>query len=299
MDDFSWDFGCTIWSIIIGTIVSLVLLFVFCYHKVDTGNVGMIIDYANSSNNHLSIETVQPGQYRFIWPFSGQVLVTYPIAQQSLVLSSNAQEGELQGDSTIACQTNGGGIVNLGEAITWQVDALHPYILYQKNPNLDLTSSLNNDVNTRVVLGAVQGATLDICSKYTWQDLLGDGTQSKVQQFRNELLQELQASLAPNGIVVNQVFIKERNPDAAILAVLNAHNDAQKSDYLKLQAQNESDAEIAKAQGEAQAIKIVNDQLNAASPTYVNYLIAKQWDGKLPSTVASNGTSTVLAPFGK
>lgn len=163
---------------------------------------------------------------------------------------------------------------------------------------MPLTSSLNQDINTTIVYGAVRSDLLDLCTQYTWQDLMGDGNgPSKADVLKNALLKNLQSDLAQDGIVVNQVFLNERRPDATIQAVLNARNEAQKSAYLKQQAQYEADAAIAKANGDAQAIEIINRQL-AKSPQYIQYLIAQKWDGKLPQYLSTNGQSNpVLAPF--
>lgn len=281
--------------VIIGSIIFIAT----GYEHIDPGYAGILIDYAAGSNGKPVIVPKSAGQYVWIGPFSGQKLVSYPVAQQSLVLSSNTAEGEIPGDSTIACQMSGGGIVHIGLSVLWQVNAQHPEILYQKKPNTDLTSTLNDDVNTTIVYGAVRGDLLDLCSRYSWQDVLGDGTgPSKTDVFKSQLLAALQADLTPDGIIVNQIFLNERRPDATIQQVLDAHNEAQKSAFLKEQAENEASAAIAKAQGEAQAIEIINAQL-AKSPTYIQYLIAQKWDGKLPSMLSTDGkTNTVLSPFG-
>lgn len=290
--------GCAITTIAIVTIVITVGFIASSYKRIDPGNAGIIVNYAASENGKPAIQSLATGQYVFIGPFSGETLVEYPIAQQQLVLASRGDEGELSGDSTIPCLMSGGGTLNIGLTVNWQVNAQHPEILYLMKPNVPLTSSLNNDINTTLVYGAVRGDLLDICTRYTWQQVLGDGsTPTRGDQVKSDLLAALQRDLAPDGIIVNSVFLNERRPDATIQAVLNAANDAQKSAYLKQQAQYQADAEVAKANGDAQAIKIINAQLSQ-SPEYVQYIIAQKWDGHLPSTMATNN-SPILAPFGK
>jgi len=291
--------GCTI-SAIIGIVAIIVVITIATsYKRIDPGNAGILIDFAaGASAGKPVIHTLATGQYAFIPPFSGEQIVEYPIAQQQLVLSSKSEEGELQGDSTIACQMSGGGILNIGLTVNWQVNSEHPEILYLKKPGVPLVSSLNNDINTTLVYGAVRSDVLDACTRYGWQDLLGDGTgPAKTDQFKADVMNALQRDLTPNGILVTQVFLNERKPDATIQAVLNARNDAQKSAYLKQQAQYEADAAVAKAQGDAQSIAIINAQL-AKSPEYIQYLIAQKWDGHLPNYLSTNGQSNpVLAPF--
>jgi prohibitin 2 len=287
--------GC--WKLIIGAVVAVVVVLVVIFglgaflKRVDPGNVGIVLHYSTSGGKP-QITTVPTGSYAWINPFAGETLIEYPTAQQQLVLSSRSNEGELTGDSTIPCLMSGGGTLNIGLTVNWQVNSAHPDILYLKKPGVPLTSSLNNDINTTIVYGAVRSDLLDLCTRYTWQDVLGDGTgPSKSDQLKADLFKALQNDLGQDGIVVNQVFLNERNPDSTIQSVLNARNDAMKSAYLKQQAQYQADATVAKAQGDAKAISIINAQL-ANSPNYVNYLIAQKWDGHLPQVVSSNGQSS-------
>lgn len=177
----------------------------------------------------------------------------------------------------------------MGLTVNWAVDANHPETLYFKKPGVPLTSELNQDINTTMVYGAVRSDLLDLCTHYTWQDVLGDGTKpNQVDDLKKQLLQRLQDDLLVNGIVVRQVFIGDRVPDKTIQAVLNARNEAQQSAYLKQKAQYEADAAIAKAKGDAQSIAIINDQLSH-SKDYLKYLAIQRWDGHLPQYMGGQG----------
>jgi regulator of protease activity HflC (stomatin/prohibitin superfamily) len=289
--------GCTAISLVV--VIAIVWSIVaFFYQRVDAGNTGILLQYGIGGKPQLT--TIPTGSYVWVNHLAGQTLITYPTSQQQLVLSSRGEEGELSGDSTIPCLMSGGGTLNIGLTINWQVDTAHPEILYLKKPNVPLTSSLNNDINTTIVLGTVKSDMLDLCTRYTWQNVLGDGTgPSKADQLKSDLFSALQKDLKPNGIIVNQGFLGERKPDSHIQDVLNASNDAQKSAYLKQQAQYQADAAIAKANGDAQAIQIINDQLKN-SPSYIQYQTIQKWDGKLPNTLVTDGKANpVLSATGQ
>lgn len=289
--------GCIIVAIIV--IIGVVWGFVgFFYQRVDAGNTGILLQYGIGGKPQLA--TIPTGSYVWVNHFAGQTLITYPTAMQQLVLSANANEGELQGDSTIACLMAGGGTLKMGLTVNWQVDSSHPDILYLKKPNVPLVSGLNDDINTTLVLGAVRADLLDLCTHYSWQDILGDGTgPSKADNLKNDLFRTVQSDLKQDGIIVNQVFLGDRKPDDTINAVLNARNDAQKSAYLKQKAQYEADAAVTTATGEAQAIKIINDQLQN-SPAYNQYATIQKWDGKLPNTLVTDGKANpVLGATGQ
>lgn len=296
-DETKIKIGCSIVGVLvlIGIVWGIVSFF---YQRVDAGNTGILLQYGINGKPQLT--TIPTGSYVWVNHFAGQTLITYPTAMQQLVLASRSDEGELTGDSTVPCLMNGGGTLNIGLTVNWQVDSARPDVLYLKKPNVPLTSSLNNDINTTIVYGAVRSDLLDLCTQYTWQDVLGDGNgASKSDQLKQALFNRLQTDLKPDGIIVNQVFLNERNPDKTIQDVLNARNDAQKSAYLKQQAQYQADAEVAKAQGDAQSIQIIQQQLQN-SPQYVQYETIQKWDGKLPNTLVTDGKANpVLGASGQ
>lgn len=285
-DETKIKVGCGV--VLAVVIIGLVWWFVASfYQRVDAGNTGILLQYGIGGKPQLT--TVPTGSYVWVNHFAGQTLITYPTAMQQLVLASNANEGELQGDSTVPCLMAGGGTLKIGLTVNWQVDMAHPDILYLKKPNVPLVSDLNNDINTTLVLGAVRSDLLDLCTRYSWQDILGDGTgPSKADNLKNDLFKALQSDLKQDGIIINQVFLGERKPDDTINAVLNARNDAQKSAYLKQKAQYEADAAVAKANGDAQAIAIVQAQLKN-SPDYIQHETIQKWDGKMPQYLSTDG----------
>jgi len=61
------------------------------------------------------------------------------------------------------------------------------------------------------------------------------------------------------------------------------------------QAEGLAAANIAEANGEAQAIKIINQAL-AQNPNYLEWLKTQAWDGKLPLVVGSGGTPFIQIP---
>ncbi len=63
------------------------------------------------------------------------------------------------------------------------------------------------------------------------------------------------------------------------------------------QAEGIAQANIAEANGEAQAIKIINQAL-ADNPNYLEWLQTQQWDGKLPLVVGEGGTPFISIPTG-
>ncbi len=61
------------------------------------------------------------------------------------------------------------------------------------------------------------------------------------------------------------------------------------------QAEGVARANVAEAQGEAEAIKIINEAL-AQNPNYLEWLKTQIWDGKLPLVVGEGGTPFIQIP---
>ena len=67
------------------------------------------------------------------------------------------------------------------------------------------------------------------------------------------------------------------------------------SRHLLTQAEGIAAANLAEAQGEAEAIRIINEAL-ANNPNYLEWLKTQHWDGKLPLVVGEGGTPFIQIP---
>ena len=64
---------------------------------------------------------------------------------------------------------------------------------------------------------------------------------------------------------------------------------------MEAQAVGLAAANVAEAQGEAEAIGIINDALSN-NPFYIEWLKTQAWDGKLPLVVGEGGTPFISIP---
>lgn len=80
---------------------------------------------------------------------------------------------------------------------------------------------------------------------------------------------------------------------------LKAQNDLRRiqieAQQREAEAQGVAKANIAEAQGEAEAIRIINEAL-AQNPNYLEWLKTQRWDGKLPLVVGEGGTPFIQIP---
>ncbi|HYT45920.1 MAG TPA: hypothetical protein VEP90_26570, partial [Methylomirabilota bacterium] len=98
------------------------------------------------------------------------------------------------------------------------------------------------------------------------------------------------ATQVESKVVAFQKFLTEQNNLLAIQVIAN---------QTVVQAQAAARANVAKANGESQAIQVITSQLKQ-SPQYLQWLAVNRWNGQMPYALGSNsGTSNgSISSFG-
>lgn len=146
-------------------------------------------------------------------------------------------------------------------------------------------------VEDKVIIPNVYAITRNTIGQYTADELIAH--RSEVTQTIQEQLTEI---FEGKGITLVSFSILnidfEDSFEAAVRrkveaeqSALEAQNRTKEEEELARQvvirAQAEADSTRAKAEADAYAIEVINQQLSS-SPHYVDYLKATRWDGKLP-----------------
>lgn len=115
---------------------------------------------------------------------------------------------------------------------------------------------------------------------------------------------DLRGRLSTRGLIIENIDVTNvRFTDAFTKSIEDkviANQNAQKAENEVKIAQAEAQKKIAQAdgdrqsailsaQGQAESIRIINEQLQK-SPDYLNYLKAQKWDGKLPLVMGEGAT---------
>jgi len=87
------------------------------------------------------------------------------------------------------------------------------------------------------------------------------------------------ATQIESKVVAYQKFLTEENNLKAIQVIAN---------QTVVQAEAQARANVAKANGEAQAIEIINEELKA-SPDYLKWQAINKWNGQMPYVLGSGG----------
>ncbi len=258
--------------IIIGVIASAAV------QIVDAGHRGVLLHW-----NAVDITNPPLAEgLHFVVPFQDTV-VNVEVRTLKYVKAATASSNDLQAVSTEVT-------VNY-----------HPYPetvnkLYQE-------VGLNYEV--RIIAPAIEEVVKQVTANYIAEELI-----TKRSQVKNDILVEITKRLDIFDIVTDVVSITDFQFSdlfaRAIEAKVGAQQNALKAenDLLRIevearqreaQATGIAKANIAEAQGEAEAIKIINQAL-AQNPNYLEWLKTQAWDGKLPLVVGEGGTPFIQIP---
>ena len=153
-----------------------------------------------------------------------------------------------------------------------------------------------NNVETTLIVPNVSSITKNMTGKYKGEELIQN--RSSLQE---DIEQELRDEMSKYGIIITAYNIEdidfedsfEDNIRQKVAAEVEAQTTKNKTATLEEEARQkviaataEADAEKVRADAEAYAIKVVQEQLNN-SPEYVELQRVQKWDGKWPEVMGN------------
>jgi regulator of protease activity HflC (stomatin/prohibitin superfamily) len=178
---------------------------------------------------------------------------------------------------------------------------------YRPAPNSvnTLYKEVGLEYESRVIQPAVEEVVKQITARYNAEELI-----TKRPEVKADIEQEITTRLNVYNINTEVISITDfqfsqlfaRAIESKVEAeqkALQAENDLKRIEVearqLEAQAVGLAAANIAEAEGEAKAIKIINESL-AQNPLYLEWLKTQAWDGKLPLVVGEGGTPFISIP---
>ena len=161
------------------------------------------------------------------------------------------------------------------------------------------------DYENRIIQPAVEEVVKQVTANYNAEELI-----TKRPAVKADIEREITDRLADFNIITEVISITDFQFStlfaAAIEAKVEAEQNALKAEndlirievearQIEQQAQGEANANIARANGEAEAIRIINEAL-AQNPNYLEWLKTQAWDGQLPLVVGDGGTPFIQIP---
>ena len=262
-------------------ILSLMIIGVVAYSAVqivDAGHRGVLLHW-NAVD--LTVPPLGEGLH-FVTPFADSV-VQMEIRTLKYVKSTTSASKDLQTVSTTVT-------VNYHPA----PESVHR--LYQ---------SVGLDYENRIIQPAVEEVVKQVTANYNAEELI-----TKRPDVKSDIEREITDRLNTFNIITEVISITDFQFSSLFAAAIEAKVEAEQkalkaeNDLIRIevearqieqQAQGEASANIAKANGEAEAIRIINEALSQ-NPNYLEWLKTQSWDGKLPLVVGDGGTPFITIP---
>ncbi len=262
-------------------IIALIAIGLVAYSAVqivDAGHRGVLLHW-NAVDT--SVPPLSEGLH-FVMPFADSV-VQMEVRTLKYVKSTTSASKDLQTVSTAVT-------VNYHPA----PESIHH--LYQE---------VGLDYEDRIIQPAVEEVVKQVTANYNAEELI-----TKRPQVKADIEREITDRLADFDIMTEVISITDFQFSTLFAAAIEAKVEAEQralkaeNDLLRIevearqieqQAQGEANANIARANGEAEAIRIINEAL-AQNPNYLEWLKTQAWDGQLPLVVGDGGTPFIQIP---
>ncbi len=267
-------------AVIIG-IIALIVIGVVASASVqivDSGHRGVLLHW-NAVDT--SIPPLDEGLH-FVVPFQ-DTIVNMEVRTLKFVTATSAASKDLQTVSTEV-------------TVNYNPDPNAVNILYKE---VGLT------YESRVIQPAVDEVVKQVTANYNAEELI-----TKRPQVKSDIEEEITKRLNIYDIQTDVISITDfqfsslfsqaiESKVEAEQKALKAENDLLRIEVearqIEQQAKGIAAANIAQAQGEAEAIRIINESLSQ-NPFYLEWLKTHAWDGRLPLVVGEGGTPFIAIP---
>lgn len=270
------------------TVFALLLTVFSSCTRVPAGYKGVKV-YLYGQNKGVDHEILEVGKYR---RGINVEYYTYPVFTQNYTWTENVTEGSPI-DESIDFQTKEGLTLNADFGITYHLDADKISILFE-------TFRRGVDEITDIFLrNMVRDALNKYASTLDVENVYGVGKNDLISKVE----EDIRSQVAEKGIVIEKVYLigNFRLPTKvyeALNAKIEATQKAQQRENEVKEAEAKAKKDVAYAEGKAKAILVeaeaqaeANQILSKSiTPTLVDYMKAKQWDGKLPKVTGNSGT---------
>jgi prohibitin 2 len=274
----------SILRIIVPVFIGIIIISIIASSSVrivDAGNRGILVQLGN-----VDTDTSLDEGLHFVVPFRDNV-VQMEVRTQKVVEDAASASKDLQD-------------VHTQVALNYHINPDKAQVVYQQ---------LGFDYANRVITPAIQESVKQVTARFNAEELI-----TKRETVKNQIAEQITARLAAYNIIVDAISITEFEFSEQFRTAVEAKVEAQQR---ALQAQNElrriqieaqqneakaigeqkaniaraegiKQSNVLQAEGEAQAITLIDEQLRN-NPTYLDWLKATRWDGKLPLVTGGGG----------
>src|SRR5689334_11998032 len=259
---------------IVAGVITFVVIIIVMFESVvvvEAGHRGVVL-YVGAVENRVLGEGLH-----FIIPFAEQV-IQLEVRTLKFQADASAASNDLQEVATVI-------------ALNYHIDPSKANTIYQQ---------LGADYTSRIIAPTIQESVKASVAKFNAEELITKRDTAKAviaQAIRNTLsarniavetvfitdfrFSEAFANQVESKVVAFQKFLTEQNNLRAVQVVAN---------QTVVQAQAQARSNVARAEGEAQAIKVITDQLRQ-DPQYLQWQSINKWNGQMPYSLGSSGAT--------
>lgn len=267
-------------AVLIGIVVLVIIGVVVAASVkiVDAGHRGVLLYW---SAVDTSVPPLREGLH-FVTPFANEV-VNIEVRTLKFDRSTTSASRDLQTVSTTV-------------TVNYHPSPESVHHLYQ---------DLGLDYQNRVIQPAIDETVKQVTARYNAEELI-----TKRPLVKTDIEDSIRERLDAFNVITDVISITDfqfsslfaqaiESKVEAEQRALQAENDLRRiqveARQHEAQAEGLAKANIAEAEGEAEAIRIINEAL-ANNPNYLEWLKTQRWDGKLPLVVGEGGTPFVQIP---
>ena len=260
-------------KILAGVVIIIIIIVVLSESVVivQAGHRGVVV-YLGAVENKVLGEGLH-----FIIPFAEQV-IQLEVRTLKFQADASAASNDLQEVASVI-------------ALNYHIDPSKANAIYQQ---------LGADYTNRIIAPTIQESVKSSVAKFNAEELITKRETAKAviaQAIRNTLsvrnilvetvfitdfkFSEAFASQIEQKVVAFQKFLTEQNNLRAVQVVAN---------QTVVQAQAQARSNVARAEGESQAIKVITQQLRQ-DPQYLQWQSINRWNGQLPYSLGSGGAT--------
>jgi prohibitin 2 len=257
---------------ILAAVVTFVIIIIIISESVvivQAGHRGVVL-YLGAVENRVLGEGIH-----YIIPFAEQVL-QLEVRTLKYQADASAASNDLQEVQTVI-------------ALNYHINPNDANAIYQQ---------LGADYADRIIAPTIQESVKASVAKFNAEELI-----TKRETAKGVIANAIRNTLSARDLIVETVFITDfkfsqafavqiEQKVVAFQKFLTEQNNLKAvqvvANQTVVQAQAQARANVAKATGESQAIKIITEQLRQ-SPQYLNWQAINRWNGQLPYALGGGG----------
>jgi prohibitin 2 len=265
---------------ILAAVVTFVIIIIIMSESVvivQAGHRGVVL-YLGAVENRVLGEGMH-----FIIPFAEQVL-QLEVRTLKYQAEASAASNDLQEVQTVI-------------ALNYHIDPTDANAIYQQ---------LGADYADRIIAPTIQESVKASVAKFNAEELI-----TKRETAKGVIANAIRNTLSARDLIVETVFITDfkfsqafadqiEQKVVAFQKFLTEQNNLKAiqvvANQTVVQAQAQARANVAKASGESQAIKIITEQLRQ-NPQYLQWQAINRWNGQMPYALGGGGGSGGAFPF--